>query len=109
MMGEYHILPNSTGGVTFTTAVAGIWVNLPASTISVEASLSAAGGTATVEVHGSNLSTTTASAATLLATVTLSGANDRATITKSEAAYVYKKAVVTAIGGSAVVSVGLGV
>lgn len=108
MIGILRTLLNSTGGTTFTATDTGKWVAFHVGRITIEAFLSAAGGTATVEIHGSNYSNTTPSAATLLATVTLSGANDRATQSKPEAFYLYKCAKVTAIGGGAVVTVALG-
>lgn len=107
MQGLTTILPNVSGNVTHTTVNNGKWVLLPVSEISLELYLSAAGGTATVEVHGSNFADTTPTAATRMATFSLTGANDRVTLTKPDASYVYKSAVVTAIS-SATVTVAVG-
>lgn len=95
-------LLNGSGGITHTAVGDGRWMEISKSEkINLEAMLSSAGGTATVELHGSNFGGVP-SAGSLLATFILSGANDRGSQTKPDPAYLYMCAKITAINGATV-------
>ena len=98
-------LVNSTNGLTHTTVNVGQWVAVPKlEKINLEAALSSAGGTATVEIHGSNFGGVPG-AGSLLATFILSGADDRGSQQKPDPAYLYMCAKITAISGATVTAV----
>lgn len=100
-------LLNASGGITHTTVGAGQWVEITESKkVNLEAMLSPAGGTATVEIHGSNFGGVPGPGS-LLATFILSGASDRGSETKPDPAYQYMCANILAISG-ATVTVGVG-
>lgn len=102
-------LPNAAGEHIHTATGQGAWVPSPMTPISLEAYLDGAGGSATIEVHGSNIAAgVTPGAGTLMATFTLSGANDRASQDKPNARYFYMCANVTAISGGAKAQVAMG-
>lgn len=101
-------LLTTTGNANHTAVGDGQWVAIPkADKLNFEAILSGAGGTATVEVHGSNAGGVPG-AGSLLMTFTLSGADDRASETKPDPAYFYMCTKVTAISGGATVTVVVG-
>lgn len=101
-------LLNASGGSTHTTLGAGRWVEIPESAkVNLEAFLSPSGGTATVEIHGTNFASAPPSEGSLLATLILSGANDRASETKPDQGYLFMCANITAISG-ATVTAGVG-
>lgn len=98
-------LLNASGGSTHTTVAAGQWVEIPKSEkVNLEAWLSSAGGTATVEIHGSNFGGVPGTGS-LLATFILSGADDRGSQQKPDPAYLYMCAKITAISGATVTAV----
>lgn len=98
-------LLNSSGLPTHSAIEKGMWMESSDSDITIEAFLGANGGTATVEVQGAN---TTDSPGATMATFILSGANDIGSISKPEAKYKYRRAVVTAISGGALCKVVIG-
>jgi len=104
-------LLNASGGLKFTTAETGQWIEAPAATCTFEATLdNTASPAATIEIHGSNSESTTPGTGTRLGTITLSGANDTASFAAFAAAYRYKCAKVTSISGaSAAATVRMGV
>ena len=104
-----NTLRDASGDATFTAAETGLWFHAPAYICSFEAIMGSAGTTtATVEIHGSNSSSTVPNAGTLLGTITLSGSGDVGNFTSSSARYKYKCAKVTAIGAGASVTVLMG-
>lgn len=106
-----YVLVNKTGGLEFSAAEVGKWVEIPHSVCAIEAVMGAVGSvfTATVEIHGSNRADTVPNAKTKIGDLTLSGSKDAASLTTQAAAYKYKLAKVTAIGTGAIVSVSVGV
>ena len=102
-------LRDASGDAIFSAAETGLWNHSPGYICSFEAIMGTTGTTtATVEIHGSNSSSTVPGAGTLLGTITLSGSGDVGSFTTSSARYKYKCAKVTAIGASATVSVLVG-
>lgn len=109
MTGTVKKLPNADGGYQHTTVGQGKWVGLSMGKISAEGFLDLVGGTATIEVHGSNIGAgVVPSEATRMLTIDLSGVNDRASQTKPDAMYCYMCANVTAITGGATAVVVIG-
>lgn len=102
-------LPNAAGGHIHTATGQGAWVPAPMTGISLEAYLDLAGGSATIEVHGSNIGAgVTPGEGTKMATFILNGVNDRASQDKPTAKYFYMCANVTAIAGGAQAEVAMG-
>lgn len=101
-------LLNSSNNAIHTATGNGQWVAIPPlEKMNIEAVLSAAGGSATIEVHGSNFGGVP-SEGSRLATFILSGADDRASETKTDPGYFYMCTKVTAISGGASVNVVVG-
>ena len=109
--GKVIPMTTSTGALTFSATNTGTWISSSAAPCTFEAILSnTTTPAATVEIHGSNNSTTTPGSGTLLGTITLSGASDVASFTAVSSVYAYKCAKVTAISGTnATVTVTMGV
>lgn len=102
MQNQYYLLDNVT------TTVDGDWNNVRGigdGTRLYNAWLSAAGGTASVDIETRMLG----GPPTLQCTFTLSGANDKARYILDKENWYETRARVTAIGGSAVVNVAMGV
>lgn len=101
-------LQNADGIDSHTSVGTGKWVRVSLTNVSIEAYLGAAGGTATIEVHGSDTGgATVPSYLTHMATFVLSGVRDGATQPKPDARHFFMCTKVTAIsvGASAEVLV----
>ena len=109
MSGIVQNLKNTSGSNPHTSVGQGSWASTPMGPMSIEAYLDAVGGTATIEVHGSNIGAgVTPSAGTLMVTFTMSGVNDRASITKPSAMYKFMCVNITAIAGGATARIVIG-
>lgn len=94
-------LLNSSGSEAHTATGDGKWAEIPkVEKMNLEVALSPAGGTATVEIHGSNFGGVPG-AGSLLVSFTLSGANDRSAQTKPDPGYLYMCSKVVSISGGA--------
>lgn len=101
-------LVNSASSADHIAIGDGQWVHVPETgKYNIEATLDGNGGSATVEVHGSNFGGQPAPA-TLLATFILSGANDRATEPMDDPGFNLWCTKVVSISGGASVKVVVG-